>query len=291
MAALLPRCEGGTYKHCFKNAYVISCLFSSPNKKSFIFLQNQNIQLQQGFRDVISTRQLSWALFIFAVVVWKIQKRWSDRRRSVCVDWRCGLWLQCSCWNVSYVNQCNEAFPFSNEGARNTTGVVENKFKIGTKQKRFIWHDRKQLRKYTTWSYCSFAFHETIITNCWSSTRALPLAMWALKLGAVSSYMPCLGSGALGGSISLSGSWRKHNKHVSSMNLHCKHHWFIHLKLSEWTPLTEGSSWSIFSIQVSRDCRSLGPWYFTASWSGLNSLSLHVTQKCFELNQLITCLI
>lgn len=32
--------------------------------------------------------------------------------------------------------------------------------------------------------------------------------MCSLKLRAVSSYMPCLGSGAFGGSSSLSGSWR-----------------------------------------------------------------------------------
>lgn len=42
---------------------------------------------------------------------------------------------------------------------------------------------------------------------------------------------------------------------------------------------TEGSSWSVFSIHVSKDCRSLGPWYLTASWSGLNSFSLDITHK------------
>ncbi len=47
--------------------------------------------------------------------------------------------------------------------------------------------------------------------------------------------------------------------------------------LTEGAQLTEGSSWSVFSIQVSRDCRSLGPWYLIASWSGLNNFSLHIT--------------
>lgn len=101
--------------------------------------------------------------------------------------------------------------------------------------------------------------------------------MWVLKLRAVSSYIPCLGSGALGGSSSLSGSCKtfsnKKHEHQSCTGLRM---WGY-----DWTntkPLTEGSSWSVFSIQVSRDCRSLGPWYFTASWSGLNNLSLHIRQ-------------
>lgn len=95
--ALLPRCQGGTYKHRFKHAYVISCLFSSPNKKSFIFLQNQNTELQWSLRDVISARQLSWALFVFAVVVWTSRNvRWRETRVAplVAVDRRRGIVAQ-----------------------------------------------------------------------------------------------------------------------------------------------------------------------------------------------------
>lgn len=45
----------------------------------------------------------------------------------------------------------------------------------------------------------------------------------------------------------------------------------------ERTQLTDGSSWSVFSIQVSSDCRSLGPWYLIASSSGLNNFNLEIT--------------
>lgn len=45
--------------------------------------------------------------------------------------------------------------------------------------------------------------------------------------------------------------------------------------------LTKGPSWRVFSIHVSRDSKSLGPWCLTASSFGLNSFNLCVTQLCY----------
>lgn len=41
--------------------------------------------------------------------------------------------------------------------------------------------------------------------------------------------------------------------------------------------LTTGPSWSVFSIHVSRACKSLGPWYLTASSFGLYNFNLDIT--------------
>lgn len=124
IAALWPRCEGGTNKQCFKNAYVISCLFSSPNKKSFIFLQNQNISTSAQLKS----HNFNETIIVSTVYFYSpcpSPETWGDRRQVLYswfrVDWCCGLRLRYSCWNVSYVNQGNEVFPFSNEGSWNIT--------------------------------------------------------------------------------------------------------------------------------------------------------------------------
>lgn len=76
IAALLPRCEGGTYKHCFKNAsYVISCLFSSPNKKWFIFLQNQNMSTSAQHKSHSFNETIILSTAYFCSRCLKIQKR------------------------------------------------------------------------------------------------------------------------------------------------------------------------------------------------------------------------
>lgn len=154
---LLPRCEVGTYKHCYKNAmHPPSPNFTSAQRKRHNFKRDS----------------YKWALFIFAAVAWKSTNvRWQETGvvQLVQVDWRCAIWLRFSCWNASYANQGNEAG-------------------------------------------CSWPL--LMLKNC--SRWLLPLVMWALKLSAVSSYMPCLGSGAFGGSSSDSGSWTTQEQ--ASMN-------------------------------------------------------------------------
>lgn len=76
IGALLPRCEGGTYKHCLCH---ILPFFRLQTKKSFIFLQNQNILLQLSLKATISTRQLSWAPFVFA----ENPETWGDKCYTV----------------------------------------------------------------------------------------------------------------------------------------------------------------------------------------------------------------
>lgn len=83
---------------------------------------------------------------------------------------------------------------------------TERLFKIFEKQKPYLLGQDAAAQVTYSFAYDQQYFHEAL-SNI-SHTRALPLAMWVLKLRAVSSYMPCLGSGALGGSSSLSGSWR-----------------------------------------------------------------------------------
>ena len=47
-----------------------------------------------------------------------------------------------------------------------------------------------------------------------AATHCVPLEMWPLKLEAVRSYRPCFGSGTLGGSGSLSGSYTHTHTHT-----------------------------------------------------------------------------
>lgn len=102
-----------------------------------------------------------------------------------------------------YSNESDEAFPFYGNVTRGWL-KTERTFKLGTKAKPAI---------------CKRCKAELCINldSSWTLVHVLPLDTCSLKFWAVSSYMPCLGSGAFGGSSSLSDSCRassnKHEQH------------------------------------------------------------------------------
>lgn len=121
---LQPCCQDvkvGTYKHSFKNTYVISCRFSSPNKKSFIFFPSKpkhstSVELKRrNFSETIIVSSVN-----FCSCCLKVQKREATGdegfySRLALTNARVLGW-----WNVSYVNLVNEVFPFSNVRSRNS---------------------------------------------------------------------------------------------------------------------------------------------------------------------------
>lgn len=107
-------------------------------------------------------------------------------------------------------NESDEAFPSYGNITRGWL-KTERTFKLWTKAKAAI---------------CKRCKTELSINLAcsWTSVHVLPLDTCSLKLWAVSSYMPCLGSGAFGGSSSLSDSCRAANNH-HEQHSHHKSRW------------------------------------------------------------------
>lgn len=172
---------------------------SSKQKNHFQHRQRATIQLVQStqapFISVWKSPNLGWQETIVTVGVgwWALRNVAQDQvLRSL----------------LSQSKQ--QGFFFSNSDSV--------KLKVGVNwksiHKSFSVASRMQLHQYKRQRQTLILQITTVLAviNSTCSPASLPLDMWALKVAAVSSYMPCLGSGAFGGSCSLSGSWRAQKK-------------------------------------------------------------------------------